>query len=84
MQEPSEEIFESLERLVGMWCDRRCYIALRQILHGYPVASLLTDELADLLEALKGVRAFAKDEITDDEAAVVNRLIGVLSHKINR
>jgi hypothetical protein len=39
----NEQLFETIQRLVGAWCDRRCLRALRHILAGYPVPSPFTD-----------------------------------------
>lgn len=77
-----------LERQVGelveAWCDRRCLGALREILSGYPVTSPLTDSWAELLTALEGVRAFARDELTPQERDRVEHLIGLASELVCR
>jgi hypothetical protein len=77
-----------LQRLVGAlveaWCDRRSLRALREVLAGYPLMSPLTDGWADLLKALEGVRAFAREELTEDEAAQVEQLIGSISEIVYR
>ena len=65
--------------LVDAWCDRRCLRALRAILSGYPMASMLTDSWGELVRALEEVRAFARPELTEDEAASVDRLVGAAS-----
>jgi hypothetical protein len=69
------KIIEEVERLVGGWCDRRSLRALRAILSGWPLTSGLTDDWGNLLDALEKVRAFARDELTENEARVVEDLI---------
>ena len=70
---------QAVWQLVEAWCDRRCLRALREIL-GAPVVGLrLTDDWALLVSALEGVRAFAKGELTEEEAVQVDQLIGAAS-----
>lgn len=73
-----------MEQLVEAWCDRRCYIALRYILSGYPIPSPLTDSWAALLDALQNVRAFAGEEITEEEKLKVNELIALITSLVFR
>jgi hypothetical protein len=63
----SQGVFNVIDRLVDSWCERRCLKALRYILIAWPLTSGLTDDVADLLEALKKVRLMAKDELIKDE-----------------
>jgi hypothetical protein len=70
-----DDVLARTEGLVESWCDRRCLRALREILGGYPLASPLTDGWGQLGDALRGVRAFAREELTTDEAQEVERLI---------
>ncbi len=74
------KIIEEVERLVGAWCDRRSLRALRAILSGWPLTSGLTDDWGNLLDALEKVRAFARDELTENEARAVEDLI----HEVQR
>jgi hypothetical protein len=69
------KIIEEVEQLVDGWCDRRSLRALREILSGWPLSSGLTDDWGNLLDALEKVRAFARDELTENEARVVEDLI---------
>jgi len=78
------ELQQDVGKLVDAWCDRRSLRALREILAAYPLVSPLTDGWAELLKALEGVRAFARDELTDDETERVERLIGATSAIVNR
>ena len=76
--EPNDVLSE-VGALVDVWCDRRCLRALRAILSGYPMASTLTDSWGELARALEEVRAFARPELTEDEAARVDRPVGAAS-----
>ena len=66
---------ERIKPLVDSWCDRRCYVALKHILKGWPLPSNLNDSIGEYLNALKNVRAFAKAEIGAEDAATVDDLI---------
>ena len=69
------DVIKRTAALVDAWCERRALRALREILSAWPLTTGLTDELADLGEALKRVRALASTELTDSERKEVERLI---------
>jgi hypothetical protein len=73
------ELQHAVGELVDGWCDRRCLRALREVLNGYPLVSPMTDSWVELVKALEGVRAFARDELTPDESDRLERLIGAAS-----
>lgn len=75
MKESPENFHKSLAALVDSWCERRCMLALKFILQGYPLSSGLTDDWANLLKALEDVRAFARDELTEEEAKTLGELV---------
>jgi hypothetical protein len=79
-----QELFQALQKLVETWCDRRALQALRCILRGYPLANRLTDGWAELMTALKDVRAFAREEITEEEAALIDECIRVIERAVYR
>jgi hypothetical protein len=78
------EIDREAKRLVDGWCDRRCLVALRHGLSGWPLSSTLTDGWADFLAAMKNVRAFARDELTAAESDTVDDLIRVAERAVRR
>jgi hypothetical protein len=78
------ELQREVGTLVDQWCDRRSLRALREVLAGYPLASGLTDSWGELLKALEGVRAFARNEITDAEADQLEHLIAAASAIVYR
>lgn len=69
-------VMREVSVLVDAWCERRCLRALREMLGGLPVVPGTSDEWPDVLEALKAVRDFAAHELTAQERATVERLIG--------
>jgi hypothetical protein len=71
----ASEVQREIDRLVNAWCDRRCLGALREILRGWPLSSGLTDDWAQLLDALEKVRAFARAQLTEEELARLEDVI---------
>lgn len=78
----SHEVITAVRALVDGWCDRRSLTPLRFILLGYPLASPLTDGWGLLLESLQNVRAFAKEDLTDQELNEIGRIIGAVDRLI--
>lgn len=75
MEQSAANTLEIVNALVDAWCERRCLLALHHILQGYPLHNSLTDGWADLLRALEDVRAFASEQLTEEENQLVNELI---------
>ena len=80
----NDQLFRTLQGLVEGWCDRRCLRALRAILRAYPLTALLTDSWGELLIALKDVRAFAREELTETERSTVDECIMVVDRVVRR
>lgn len=78
------EISDRVARLVDAWCERRSLRALREILRAWPPSGTLTDDWANLGEALKGVRAFAQPDLLDEEKNEVERLIAAVDEAVYR
>jgi hypothetical protein len=66
-------IDDAVKELVDRWCDRRDLKALRLILSGWPRVSGLTDEWAQLIEALRSLRA--EGHLPEDERATIEQLL---------
>jgi len=79
-----EEAVERVRVLVETWCDRRCLRALRYILQGFPPMSPLNDGWGELKIALENVRAFARNELDDQEFEAINDLIRLIDRTVNR
>jgi hypothetical protein len=84
MIENNDQLLATVQKLVEAWCDRRCLRALRAVLRGYPLTSPLTDGWAELLVALQDVRAFARNETTEEERAVVQDCIRFVDPVVHR
>jgi hypothetical protein len=80
----SEEVLERVRVLVETWCARRCLRALRHILQGFPLTSLLTDGWGEFKNALENVRAFARGELGNQELETINELIRSIERIVNR
>ena len=78
------EFLALLRRLIDAWCDRRCLKALSRILPAYLSFNGFTDGWGALREALRNVRAFARDELTDQEVEGVANLIAAADRIIDR
>ena len=78
------EIHAEARRLVEAWCDRRCLRALRAALAGWPMVSHLTDSWSDFLDAMKNVRALARDELTEQVLDAVDDLVRVAERALYR
>jgi hypothetical protein len=81
---PAAKVIEDVEKLVGAWCDRRSLRALREILSAWPLTSGLTDDWGSFLAALERVRAFARDDLSEDERVAVEDLIHDVQQVIDR
>jgi hypothetical protein len=78
-----QELFAALQWLTEAWCDRRALTALRYLLQAYPMQEPGVEGLAVLLIALKDVRAFAREELTEPELLLVNDCVLVVDRKMN-
>jgi hypothetical protein len=67
------EPFKILDDLINGWCERRALRPLRYLLGAYPGVLAHTDLQFELLEALKKVRAFCRDDLTQEERRLVTQ-----------
>ena len=79
-QSANRNLLSGIESLVNAWCDRRCLVALKFILQGWPLSSGLTDDWGQLLDSLQNVRSFAAHELTADEAEKLT----AFTHEVHR
>ncbi|MDQ3648748.1 MAG: hypothetical protein M3458_00425 [Acidobacteriota bacterium] len=84
MEQSPEDVLESVKALVDAWCGKRRLLILRFILQGYPLSSPLTDGWAELLKSLENVRAFTRDELSEEEKQTVDQLIASTSRIVYR
>ena len=79
-----QELFQILQTLVDAWCERQALQPLRCILRGYPLVNPLTDGWADLITALRDVRAFAREQVTPEELKSVDECIRAIDRIVHR
>ena len=72
------DVLATVDALADSWCERRSYGALRQLLQGWPIRSGLTDDWGNLRQALVGVRAFAREDMTAPELDELEKAIAQL------
>jgi hypothetical protein len=80
------DIHADVQALLGAWCDRRSYQAICTLYGGYRSINGLTDGWGEFLKALQLVRNLARQEksgISEEEAAKVQQMIGVVSRTLN-
>jgi hypothetical protein len=77
------ELLAALQWLTEAWCHRRSLTALRYLLPAYPLPSVDTEAFNTLLIALKDVRAFAREELTEPELLLVNDCVLVVDRKLH-
>ena len=70
-----DEFFAVARRLIDRWCDERRLAPLATLLPAYLDPNGLTDGWYGRNDALKNVRAFHRDQLSDEERETVNELI---------
>jgi hypothetical protein len=78
------DIQETIKELLNAWCDRRCFGALRIVLQAWPMYMGLNDEVYEFLNALKGVRSQARDELTEKELYQVDALVIQIENNLKK
>ena len=71
-----------LSRLIETWCDRRALGALAVVLPAYTSNNGLTDGWADVMDALRSLRATR--ELPAEEQAEVERLVVLVEQMVYR
>jgi hypothetical protein len=64
-----KDIRATLGGLIDAWCERRALKPLRFLLPAYFSPLAHTDQLFELLEAIKDVKGLCRAELTQDELA---------------
>jgi len=80
----TQEIQAIIKALVDAWCDRRALYPLSILLPPVLGFSGLTDSWHDLREALRHVRAVAKDSLTVEEREHLGRAIAMVDKALWR
>jgi hypothetical protein len=71
-----------VDGLIDAWCERRALAPLRILLPAWPMPMGLTDDWHTLRDALRHVRAMAKDVLTEDEKNSLNTAIALVDQAI--
>ena len=80
--EEEHPVYGPLSRLVDVWCERRDLGHLAALLPAYVYNFGLTDGWADLMEALRTIRA--QRNLPDDEQAEIERLVVIVEKAVYR
>ena len=76
------DLYAEMARLVDAWCDRRALRPLRILLPAWPPPMGLTDDLSELLAALRHVRAMCRDELPAAEREAIRLAITDLQRSL--
>lgn len=76
------DINAELANLVDFWCDRRELACLRIILPAWPMPMGLTDEVHELYDALRHLKAMVGDRMPPNELDIVRRCLSVLERSL--
>ena len=61
------EIRKPLDILIDRWCGRRALRPLQLLFRAYPGPLVHTDQMFDLLQAIKDVKGLCRAELPEDE-----------------
>ncbi len=75
---------QKLDWLIEQWCERRALRPLKYVLPAYPGTLAHTDQLGDLLEALRDVKGLCREDLSQDELAQVISCINELEDRMKR
>ena len=81
-EEYGDSINGPLERLIDAWCDRRDLRPLALVLPAFTSNNGLTDDWANLMEALRSLRAARC--LPDDEQALLEQVLNLVEKAIFR
>jgi hypothetical protein len=76
------DVLNEVSRLIDAWCDRRELKLLATLLPSWLSNNGLTDGWADVLDALRALRA--SRALPQDEADTIERLIGAVERVVYR
>ena len=82
MMNDTHRIFPKLDRLIDVWCERRCLKPLFFILRDYPLCGELVDGWGVLLETLLEIKGLCGHELTLDERELLVELISATKDKV--
>jgi hypothetical protein len=78
------EFFLALKGLIYSWCDRRALNPLARVLGPYVAFDGLTESWAEILDALKTIRASCRLDISEPEMDTLGELIRMAERGVYR
>jgi hypothetical protein len=78
------EFFAALRSLIDSWCDRRALKPLSWLLGPYLAFNGLTDSWGEIVSALKGVRAYCREDFSGTELETIDALIRAAEGAVHR
>lgn len=69
------KVLPKLNRLIDVWCERRCLKPLCYILQEYPLYMDPIEEWKGVLESLKQIKIICCHELTVEERKILSELI---------
>ena len=67
-----------LNRLIDVWCERRCLKPLCYILRDYPPCIELMEEWKNILESLQEIKSICRHELAVEERKILLELISTI------
>lgn len=72
------KVLPKLNRLIDVWCERRCLKPLYYILREYPLYMELTEEWKGILKSLEEIKGICRHELAVEERKILAELISTL------
>lgn len=72
------KVLPKLNRLIDVWCERRCLKPLCYILRDYPLYMELNEEWKSILESLQEIKSICCHELAVEERKILSELIATL------
>ena len=76
------KILPKLNRLIDIWCERRCLKPLCYILQDYPLYMEITGEWKRVLESLKEIKRVCCHELAVEERKILSELIATIQEAV--
>ncbi len=76
------KVLPKLNRLIDIWCERRCLKPLCYILRDYPLYMELTEEWKSILASLKEIKELCCHELAVEERRILAELIKILQESL--
>jgi hypothetical protein len=79
---PELNLFKILDGLINGWCERRAFRPLAYLLPTYPRVFVHADQQFQLLEALKNLKRFCRDNLTREELRLITQAYNFLDDRL--